>query len=121
MEVNLCALPLAGVTAMISSVRQRNSAWSNRKHCKWMCKPDWGGEPVRAPNVTYSTRIEAEASEADILALIEHTDRVAESSQFVEVRDASDARRGTGHFGLKVKDSNENANGVRISSKQSVR
>ena len=39
---------------------------------------DWGGEPVRAQNVTYSTRIEAEASEADILALIEQTDRVAE-------------------------------------------
>ncbi len=39
---------------------------------------DWGGEPVRAQNVTYSTRIEAEASEADILALIERTDRVAE-------------------------------------------
>ncbi len=39
---------------------------------------DWGGEPVRAQNVTYSTRIEAEAREADILALIEQTDRVAE-------------------------------------------
>jgi len=39
---------------------------------------DWGGEPVRAQNVTYSTRIEAEASEADILALIDQTDRVAE-------------------------------------------
>ena len=39
---------------------------------------DWGGEPVRAQNVTYSTRIEAEASEADILDLIEQTDRVAE-------------------------------------------
>ena len=39
---------------------------------------DWGGEPVRAQHVTYSTRIEAEASEADILALIEQTDRVAE-------------------------------------------
>ena len=39
---------------------------------------DWGGEPVRAQNVTYSTRIEAEASEADILALIEQTDQVAE-------------------------------------------
>jgi organic hydroperoxide reductase OsmC/OhrA len=39
---------------------------------------DWGGEPVRAQNVTYSTRIEAEASRADILALIEQTDRVAE-------------------------------------------
>ena len=39
---------------------------------------DWGGDPVRAQYVTYSTRIEAEASEADILALIEQTDRVAE-------------------------------------------
>ena len=39
---------------------------------------DWGGEPVRAQNVTWSTRIEAEASEADILTLIEQTDRVAE-------------------------------------------
>ena len=39
---------------------------------------DWGGEPVRAQNVIYSTRVEAEASEAAILALIEQTDRVAE-------------------------------------------
>ena len=39
---------------------------------------DWGGEPVRAQHVTYSTRIQAQASEAAILALIEHTDRVAE-------------------------------------------
>jgi putative redox protein len=39
---------------------------------------DWGGDPVRAQNVTYSTRVEAEASEAAILTLIEQTDRVAE-------------------------------------------
>jgi organic hydroperoxide reductase OsmC/OhrA len=39
---------------------------------------DWGGDPVRAQQVTYSTRIEAEASEAEILALNEQTDRVAE-------------------------------------------
>ena len=39
---------------------------------------DWGGNPVSAQHVTYSTRIEAKASEADILALIEQTDRVAE-------------------------------------------
>jgi putative redox protein len=39
---------------------------------------DWGGDPVRAQHVTFSPRIEAEASEADILALIEQTDRVAE-------------------------------------------
>jgi uncharacterized OsmC-like protein len=41
-------------------------------------RADWGGEPVRAQNVTYSTRIEAEASEADILTLIKQTDQVAE-------------------------------------------
>lgn len=39
---------------------------------------DWGGDPVRAQHVIFSPRIEAEASEADILALIEQTDRVAE-------------------------------------------
>ena len=39
---------------------------------------DWGGNPLRAQHVTYSPRIEAEASEADILALIKQTDRVAE-------------------------------------------
>ena len=39
---------------------------------------DWGGDPVRAQNVTYATRIEAEASIPDILALIEQTDQVAE-------------------------------------------
>jgi putative redox protein len=39
---------------------------------------DWGGEPVRAQNVTLATRIEAEASEKEILELIEYTDRIAE-------------------------------------------
>lgn len=39
---------------------------------------DWGGEPVRAQNVTFSAKVEAEASEAEIRALMEHTDRVAE-------------------------------------------
>lgn len=39
---------------------------------------DWGGDPVRAQNVTYSARIEAEADEAAILALIKQTDRIAE-------------------------------------------
>src|SRR5260221_793034 len=31
---------------------------------------DWGGEPDRAQNLNYSTRIEAEASVTEILALI---------------------------------------------------
>jgi organic hydroperoxide reductase OsmC/OhrA len=39
---------------------------------------DWGGEPVRAQNVSFSARVEADANEADILELIRHTDRVAE-------------------------------------------
>jgi organic hydroperoxide reductase OsmC/OhrA len=39
---------------------------------------DWGGDPVRAQNVTYSARVEADAPEAAIRDLITHTDRVAE-------------------------------------------
>jgi organic hydroperoxide reductase OsmC/OhrA len=39
---------------------------------------DWGGNPVRAQNVTYSVKVESSASEADILELIKHTDEVAE-------------------------------------------
>lgn len=39
---------------------------------------DWGGDPVRAQNVTLATRIEAEASESEILELIAYTDRIAE-------------------------------------------
>lgn len=38
----------------------------------------WGGDPVRAQNVTFSVRVESPAPEADILALIRHTDKVAE-------------------------------------------
>src|SRR5438132_11651327 len=39
---------------------------------------DWGGEPVHSQNVSYSTRIEAEASLPDILTLTEQPDQVAE-------------------------------------------
>lgn len=39
---------------------------------------DWGGEPVRAQNVTLAPRIEAEANESEILDLITSTDRIAE-------------------------------------------
>lgn len=39
---------------------------------------DWGGDPVRAQNVTYSAVVEADAPETAIRDLIEHTDRVAE-------------------------------------------
>lgn len=39
---------------------------------------DWGGDPVRAQNVTYSATVEARAPESAIRDLIAHTDRVAE-------------------------------------------
>lgn len=39
---------------------------------------DWGGDPVRAQNVTFSVRVEARASKEEILKLILHTDEVAE-------------------------------------------
>jgi putative redox protein len=39
---------------------------------------DWHGNPVRAQNVSLSVKVEADAEEARILDLIQHTDRVAE-------------------------------------------
>ena len=39
---------------------------------------DWGGDPVRAQNVTYSVKVEADASQETIQQLIRHTDQVAE-------------------------------------------
>jgi putative redox protein len=39
---------------------------------------DWGGDPVRAQNVSFSVRVEARANEKEILDLIERTDKVAE-------------------------------------------
>jgi uncharacterized OsmC-like protein len=39
---------------------------------------DWGGEPVRAQNVSFDVVVEADATEAEIVDLIRHTDRVAE-------------------------------------------
>jgi uncharacterized OsmC-like protein len=39
---------------------------------------DWGGDPVRAQNVTFSVKVEGKASEKEIRELIEYTDRVAE-------------------------------------------
>ena len=39
---------------------------------------EWGGEPIRAQNVSFAVEVQAEASEEDILSLIHHTDKVAE-------------------------------------------
>jgi uncharacterized OsmC-like protein len=39
---------------------------------------DWEGDPPRAANVRYSTRVEAEAGEDEIMELIRHVDEIAE-------------------------------------------
>jgi len=39
---------------------------------------DWGGDPVRAQNVSFDVSVEADAPEAAIRELIRHTDQVAE-------------------------------------------
>jgi uncharacterized OsmC-like protein len=39
---------------------------------------DWEGNPPRARNVRFTTRVEAEASEDEIMDLIQHVDRLAE-------------------------------------------
>ena len=39
---------------------------------------DWAGDPVRAQNVRYSTRVEAEGADDEIMELIRHVDEIAE-------------------------------------------
>jgi len=39
---------------------------------------EWGGDPVRAQNVVFTPKVEADADEKEIMELIQHTDRVAE-------------------------------------------
>lgn len=39
---------------------------------------DWGGDPVRAQNVSFQVRVESKDSQQEILDLMKHTDRVAE-------------------------------------------
>lgn len=39
---------------------------------------EWAGDPPRAQNVRYSTRVEAEAPEDEIMELIQHVDEIAE-------------------------------------------
>jgi putative redox protein len=39
---------------------------------------EWGGDPVRAQNVVFSAKVEADTSEEEIMELIRQTDRVAE-------------------------------------------
>ena len=39
---------------------------------------DWEGDPPRAQNVRFSTRVEAEADEDEIMDLIQHVDTIGE-------------------------------------------
>jgi len=39
---------------------------------------DWEGDPPRARNVRFTTRVEAEATEDEIMDLIQHVDRLAD-------------------------------------------
>jgi uncharacterized OsmC-like protein len=39
---------------------------------------DWEGDPPRARNVRFTTRVEAEADEDEIMDLIQHVDHIAE-------------------------------------------
>ncbi len=48
------------------------------KNVQVTVRADWAGDPMRAQNVSFDAKVEADASEADILDLIRHTDRVAE-------------------------------------------
>ena len=41
-------------------------------------RADWSGEPVRAQNVSFDVAFEADATQEDILDLIQHPDRIAE-------------------------------------------
>ena len=47
---------------------------------------DWGGDPARAQDVTFSVRVEAKARRREILDLIQHTDRVAEIHNSLRMR-----------------------------------
>jgi uncharacterized OsmC-like protein len=45
-------------------------------HGVWVvCECDWAGEPQRAENLSLSVRVEAQAPEQEILALVEQVDR----------------------------------------------
>jgi hypothetical protein len=39
---------------------------------------DWGGDPVRAMNLSFSVRVESTAPQKQVEELIRHTDRAAE-------------------------------------------
>jgi uncharacterized OsmC-like protein len=73
-------LLLLAVGACFTNDLHREAARRNLKvrSVQVEVQADWGGEPVRAQNVSFSASVEAEATEQEILELVQHTDRVAE-------------------------------------------
>jgi len=58
--------------------REASKRGINVKSVQVDVEGEWGGEPVRAQNVKFLAIVEADASEKEIMELIQHTDRVAE-------------------------------------------
>ena len=77
MVVNYCSSPLVLATRTTSSEKLPKRGITV-KSVQVDVDGDWGADPVRAQNVTFSTNVEAEAEEKEIMELIQHTDRVAE-------------------------------------------
>jgi hypothetical protein len=48
------------------------------KNVQVVVEGDWGGDPVRAQNVSYTVKVEAAATREEISELIKRTDSVAE-------------------------------------------
>jgi len=48
------------------------------KNVQVVVEGDWGGDPVRAQNVSFSVKVEAAATGEEISELIKHTDNIAE-------------------------------------------
>ncbi len=58
--------------------REATKRGLNVKNVQVTVNADWAGDPVRAQNVSFSVMVEADATQAEIVELIRHTDRVAE-------------------------------------------
>ena len=58
--------------------REASKRGINVKSVQVDVQGEWGGDPVRAQNVTFTPKVEADADEMEIMELIRHTDRIAE-------------------------------------------
>lgn len=58
--------------------REASKCGINVKSVQVDVEGEWGGDPVRAQNVIFFPKVEADASDKEIMELIHHTDRVAE-------------------------------------------